>query len=503
MGERLLVGLAGALAWGAALAGLTGPFPGALPAAGALLILTAIRKSVLGLWTAALLVGLSLSSPPSLPPAELAQFLRLNQLTGRVQGPIEPHRATVSFFLAPEGWRARVLVYMSASVGEILPGARVSLQGEGEVPQSAGWREYLARRGVVGVFWAREIEVLEEPKLTFPARVSRLRARLISSLCTSLPGEAGELVAALLLGARGLLSQERELAFRRAGVAHLLALSGLHLGILVAAGWWVLGLFRIGKGARYLVLLPGTWFYVYLAGGRVSLIRAGLMFSFLGLFWLLVERGWVLRRWYQPLGALAGAMLVVVLIWPWSPLDVGFQLSFSATGAILLLWPVWSEAGWRKRWRAAIAPAPRGLPLRLVLWGADLLAVSAFAQLGALPIVGATFGYLNPYALLANLILIPWTALLLGAGLILLACAPLPGAQALGWMMATVLIHPYIAVVNWLSLLPGAALPVGEGFGLWCLFCWLGVLLLQAIRDAQEPLPYSTWAASLGNSSIA
>jgi len=194
------------------------------------------------------------------------------------------------------------------------------------------------------------------------------------------------------------------------------------------------------------------------------------MFTLLGLFFLLWERGLVLKSWRDPLEGLALAAIVVILLWPWSALDLGFQLSFAATFAILLLWPGWSGCSLRA-----------GLP-RPVRWAADLLATSAFAQAGTLPLIGSAFGYLAPWGLLGNLILIPWTGLILGAGLFLLLASPLPWAPAIGGFLHRLVISPYLTVVEWLAGLPGASLPVGENFGLWCLLCITGVLALRELR---------------------
>lgn len=136
------------------------------------------------------------------------------------------------------------------------------------------------------------------------------------------------------------------------------------------------------------------------------------MFAVLGLFWLLWERGWVLRRWLDPLQGLSLAAIVVLALWPWSALDVGFPMSFLATAGIVLLLPSWTGSSLRARLPRWVRPA------------ADLLAVTLCAQAGAVPVVGSAFGYLAPYGLVANLALVPWTAALLWAGL--LALLPFP-----------------------------------------------------------------------------
>ncbi|MCD5407757.1 ComEC family competence protein [Candidatus Bipolaricaulota bacterium] len=471
----LMLGTAAGLAFGTALGQLhTLPWV-VLPAALSVLTAACWRRSVWLLWLAALLAGTSLATAPRRDPALLRQLPLLQGVTGRVTGFPEPHRATVSFVLESEAM-GRLFVYLRTERPtqlEVLPGDRVRLSGEGELPSPGGWADSLARRGIGGIFWAEEVRLLEEGRPSPLRAMARFRWQLLGVLDRTLPRPGAELLSALLLGARGRLPGEAKEAFRTAGVAHLLALSGLHLGILAALGWWGLGLLRLPPGWRYLLLLPLLWGYVLLGGARISLVRAGIMLTLLGLFYLLWERGLVLRRWRDPLEGLGAAAIVVLILWPWSASDLGFQLSFAATFAILFLWPSWSGCPLRGR-----------LP-RPVRWGADLLITSAFAQVGTLPLVGSNFGYIAPWGLLANLLLIPWTGLILGAGLFLLAISPLPGAVAVGGFLERTLISPYLWLVRGLATLPGAALPVGEGFGLWCLLCALAVLLL---RVAQEEL---------------
>jgi len=472
MDRAVLPGMVAAVAFGTVVAGVSGSPSWAFPAAFVSLAIALLRRSVPLLWLAAFFVGLLLWHPFTLPETVRVQIPLLTEVTGLVKDIPDPHRETASFTLHPFSLDGDLLVYLRTETPwavELSPGDLVRLSGEGELLEPGGWGEYLSRRGIVGLFWADGVEVLKQGRFSVLRLVGKLRAGLLTRLHTTVPEPGAELLAALLFGTRGLLPEEEKAAFRTAGVAHLLALSGLHLGILVTTGWWLLGLLRLRPGARYQVLLPLAWGYVLLGGARVSLVRAAIMLSAFGLFWLLWERGLVLRRWYDPLQGLSVAALLVILIWPWSPLDTGFQLSFVATFSILYLWPSWGRSSLRVRLS------------RPVRWIADILATSTFAQAGTLPIVGSTFGYIAPYGLIANLLLIPWTTLILWSGLFLLLL-PLPWAQAVGWVVHRTLISPYLSAVQGLARLPGAALPVGENFGLWCLFCILGILLLQAVQ---------------------
>jgi len=493
VGRALLPGLGVALGFGIAVGFVFFPGPVALAGAAVALLAAAWRRSVCLLWLAAFGFGLALPVREIMPSHLVFQLPNLREVTGRVLDIPEPRARNVSFTFAPDTLPVRFLAYVPQGV-TVGPGDVVTLTGRWGPPQPEAWRASLARRGIHGLFWASEIEVIQAGEPGLLRWASRVRQDLLAHLYKALspptpdgPRRAADLFAALLLGARGMLPEEEAAAFRIAGVAHVLALSGLHVGILAAGGWWLLGLVRIRPAWRYLILVPAVGFYVLLGGARVSLIRAAIMFAILGLFWLLWERGWVLRKWLDPLQGLAFAAIVVLVAWPWSALDSGFQLSFAATAGIILLLPGWTASQARQR-----------LPpwLRRV---ADGLAVTACAQVGAIPIIGTVFGNVAPYGLLANLALVPWTGLILWGGVALLALATLPLSLPLGFLAERVLIGPYLVVVRWFSSLPGAALPVGPGFGLWCLLAALGVLLLRAVLEEEgvmsrpEPTLHPAW----------
>jgi competence protein ComEC len=473
MERAFLPGLAAGLAFGTAFGALTGPQPWGILLGLLFLLFSVWRRSAVPLWLSALALGTALSFQPSQPEHIQWQLPLLEEVSGRVVDLPQPHPQTVSFTLEPLGIPTRLLCYVRQSedmapLSTVEVGDLVRLRGEWAPAQPEGWAKSLARQGIMGLFWADGLEVLAPGPPGLMRWAGRVQKAMLSWLQETLPREGAELLSALLIGQRGLLPEESKDWFRRAGAAHLLALSGLHLGILTAGGWWALGLLRLRPGTRYLFLIPLVGFYVLVAGMRVSLVRAGIMFALLGLFWVLWERGWVLRAWYDPLQGLSAAAIVVLLMWPWSALDVGFELSFMATGAILLILPSWTHSPTRAR-----------LP-RFWRRPADLLAVTACAQAGALPLVGSAFGYLAPYGLLANLFLIPWTGAILWAGIILLFCAHLPFGPTLGAAVHRFLIAPYLSIVQGLAALPGAALPVGPGFGLFGAFATVALLLLHA-----------------------
>jgi len=459
MHRALLPGMALGLGMGCAGGTLAplGPWP--LVPAAVLLALALVLRSAPLIWAALLCVGWALSPGDVSDVRLVAQLPLLREVRGVVASLPEHHEATISFRLWASHLGAAFLVYAPRDA-DVAPGDEVSLRGRCEVP-AGGWGRYLRLRGISGVFWAEGAEVVAPGRSSLWRWFHRIRAALLSAMGRACPGEAGATLRALLLGARGELEPGVREGFRHAGVAHLLALSGLHLGIIAYGLWRALGLFRLRRDVRYLIAAAVVALYVPLAGARISLVRAGIMFGFLGLFEVLWERGLVLRDWYDPLQGLSAAAILVLLIWPWSALDLGFQLSFAATGGIILGWPLWRDSRWRAK-----------LP-RFLRSAGDLLWVSLCAQGATLGFVGSAFGHISPYGILANLFLIPWTGLIIWAGVLLLALSPLGLAAALGGAVGRYLVDPYLAAVRFLAGLPGATLPVGRHFGLWCAFAAL------------------------------
>ena len=263
-------------------------------------------------------------------------------------------------------------------------------------------RHELARRGIGALGWlapphsAVRLRGGAEGSSPRPpsALLAAVRERAAAELIERGPG--GALLAALALGQRRGLAEADIAAFRHLGVGHLLAVSGLHLA-LVAALAYRMALFALTRRppaavdlrrGAVLFAAAAAFCYSQLAGGAVPVLRSLLLFALLAL-------GWWLRR---PLGrdvSLAWAALAILAASPEALFDPGAQLSFAACGALL----------------AAPPPAARGEgPRHAAERG---LRLSAAALAATAPIAARSFGLLSPWAIPANFIAVPWTALIL------------------------------------------------------------------------------------------
>jgi len=231
--------------------------------------------------------------------------------------------------------------------------------------------------------------------------------------------DAYAVVAAMTLGDKTAMTSELREVYAVSGASHVLALSGLHLGIV----YMVLTLLVVGRRWRFvmqLLAVAGIWAFALLVGLPASVLRAAIMISAFALLSLL-------GRGRASLNALALAALLILTVSPDSLYDVGFQLSFAAMLAILLVQP--------RLQRLLSEEWLMEHPVARWAWG--LATVSVAAQAGTAPLVAYYFGRLSTWFLLTNLVVIPATTaiLYLAIGALLL---PLVG---------TVLLH----VVGWLN----------------------------------------------------
>ena len=249
-------------------------------------------------------------------------------------------------------------------------------------------------------------------------------------------GDAYAVVAAMALGDKSALTHEIRDTYSVSGASHVLALSGLHLGIIYCLLWLLLP-HRRWPAVSQTIILIAIWLYVLLVGMPVSVVRSAVMLTVYGL----LSIG---HRNKMSVNALAFTAIVMLMCNPEWLFDIGFQLSFMAVLAILLFVPLFEDVFSAKylqehRWIRRI-------------WG--LVAVSVSAQIGVAPLIAYYFGRLSTYFLLTNFIVLPAAYLILGFSLIVLLFPSL--AYILLYIVDTL-----NAVLLRITAIPGSSI---EGF---------------------------------------
>lgn len=390
----------------------------------------------------------------------------------------------------------RVRIRVAADLGGVAPGDRIAVLTELLAPpppaapgafdyQRQAWFEGI---GAVGFsFGAVRAHQPGSAASGWSERWTELRHTATHRILEALPGPEGGIAAALMTGHQGAISADVIAAMRDSGLAHLLSISGLHIGLI--AGILLLGL-RAGmalvpwvalrlptKKIAAIAALIGTGAYVLLAGAPVPTQRAFLMTAIVMLA-VLADRSALTMR------LVAWAAVVVSLIRPEAVLGASFQMSFAAVAALVAT---------HEGLAARSVTGPRSLISRIgrVLVGIALTSLVAGAATA--PFAAYHFHRLADYGVLANMAAVPITGFwVMPLALFAFALMPL-GLEAwalvpMGWG-----IEAIVVVAQWVAGLPGASIQVPAMSaaalaavvtgGLWlCLWRgrwrWLGLVAL-------------------------
>lgn len=305
--------------------------------------------------------------------------------------------------------RVRVSIHGALEIDPV-PGTRVVLTGHlgppgGPVePGGFDFRRLAWFDGLGAVGYTRSpVLALEPPEPGAALAITRLRLRMSAGIRAAMPGEPGGFVAAILTGDRSGVGAETTEALRRSNLAHLLAISGLHMGLLTGVVYGVLRAamalipvlalrWPIRKWAA-IGALGAAIFYLLLSGGNVATQRAFVMAAVMLGAVLFDRRALSLRS-----VALAAVLL---LIWrPEALLSAGFQMSFAATVALVAVF------GWLRRRRAAASRDSRRAP-RWLRGTLSVALCSLVAGLATAPVAAAHFHRIAEYGLVANLLSVP------------------------------------------------------------------------------------------------
>lgn len=303
-------------------------------------------------------------------------------------------------------------------------------------PHQFDYKSYLEKQGIVHFIKSNYSSIIKKenaPK-TWVGRAANLREKIISKLKKYDFGlEESGVIQALLLGKRDDISENTYDNYKNAGAVHILAVSGLHVGIFLFLLEFLLSpLERLPKGktVKLLLIVLLLWSFAFVAGLSPSIVRAVSMFSF-------VAYAMYLNRPTNSFNIIALSMLFILLVKPLFLFQVGFQMSYAAVFSI-----VWIYPKLQKFW------FPENILVRKI-W--QLLSVSVAAQLGVLPISLFYFHQFPALFFVTNLLVVPFLGLILGFGILVIFLALidfLPNIIAKGFDWIIRLMN---ATVGWVA----------------------------------------------------
>ena len=327
-------------------------------------------------------------------------------------------------------------VLFAAKIGR--PFSDVSLTG-------FDYANYLFRKGISGTaiaFKGNWEAVKCEESLSVKQRALLCRQWIVDRYRSwNLEKEEFAVVSALTIGDKSVLTSELKDVYSAAGVSHVLALSGLHVGILSAILFFLLAplnKIRGGRILRSILVVLALWGFAFVSGLSPSVVRAVTMCSlYFGARCVTEER-------FPGIYALTLTAFLMLLYQPLYLFDLSFQLSFLAVCSILYFYPLVS--GWLHSSN------------RLLRWVWNAISVSVSAQLGTLPLILYYFGTFPTYFLLANLIVGTLALCILTGALAGLFCSPIPivGTWIVGFLnLSTMALN---TSMRWVEQLSGSQL---------------------------------------------
>ncbi len=283
----------------------------------------------------------------------------------------------------------------------------------------------------------------------------KLNRKLCARVSYRLPGTEGDLVNALLLGNKNGLEPWIQRDFSRSGVAHLLALSGLHTGIIIGFLDLLLRKLHFPKYPRVALVLLCAFSYLALTGFAASTIRAVLMMTFVYLAFVFFANA-------DGLTSLFVSGTLILLISPYSVFDAGFWMSFAATFGILVFAPMLIGACRRLCDRIKLKVLSKS-----IFWVLSSLGVSVCAMAFIVICSMLYFGEISPVAPLSTLVLSPVTVLFLIFSIIAVAFMRVPIIFAPAKIVIGLLTEIYVGVTSYVSSFRGAVVSLKYEFAVW------------------------------------
>ncbi|MBU4346684.1 MAG: ComEC family competence protein [Candidatus Omnitrophica bacterium] len=404
--------------------------------------------------------GLILKNSYILAPSHISNFTsyrpQIVLLKGIVDGYPQTGNRYTSFVLAAEelslgnkvyGVTGRVLarVYRPETISY---GQRIISKGKLSRPyrgsnNRASYRDYLKAQKIYAILRVssdRPIEYLGMGKAD-PLKTLAYKIRGVAEgiYFKYLPPTPAGIFTAIILGDRSRLSPYLKRLFMQTGTAHILAVSGLHVGVIVFTLILFLKALGMKRRSCYIIVILCLIFYAILTGARPSVIRATVMA-------IILLGGFFLKREVNISYSLALAALVILIINPHQLFNLGFKLSFLSLLSIIYIYP-----------RIKGLFLCRYYKFRFVRLIIDTFSVSLSVWLGLGVIIAYYFRIISPVTVLANMVIVPFIAIVISMGIILvLTGILLPLITPLFSATANFTLVLLISIIEFFNQLPFA-----------------------------------------------
>jgi competence protein ComEC len=349
----------------------------------------------------------------------------IERVAGKVRAVVRvSDAATAAFAMTPASGVVRVITppEFHAYAGDTIEAfGRIRLPRNFGNPGEFDYEAYMARSGIDASLSGNSragarrgdsgVRIIARTAPLYSVLLARVRDRIERTIYTSLAGDARAIMIAITLGDRSLIGDDLRNRFARAGLAHLLVISGLHLGIVAAAVFAaarlaVILMFPIAAGRGWankgaaIVASCAAMAYAVLAEPHISTMRA-LVMVLAYMLALLTD------RWREPLSSLALAAIVICALMPGSTADIGFQLSIASVAAIILgmrRFAAWIE---RRKRRDRLPREPSSIWWIAAEAPLGYLGVSFWAMVATAPLTAYYFNQLSIGGVAANAVIVP------------------------------------------------------------------------------------------------
>lgn len=373
-------------------------------------------------------------------------------VTGRITDDPQPEKGKTVFTLKADKINdtrvdknalLRVSVYDEDLAETLKYGSFIRINGRIKIPQGRrniggfDYKKYLAARNISGTMSISEesLLILEDREAFWPKQAGyTARRHIIKGLQKCLSPEEASVMAGMLIGYTSDMPDEMEENFRRAGLSHVLAVSGANIAFLLFPLLWFLQLLGLSRKLASAISFPVLLLYIFAAGMEASVVRAAIMAGIMlagNIFW----------RKNDIYCSLALSAIIILLYNSFMLFDIGFLLSFAATISLA----VFSK------------PVSDRIPEKIPKSIKEVVSSTIAAQIGVLPIIAYNFNTISTVSLISNLLVVPLTGLItiMGALIAVTGNLFLPAGIILG-RIAGLFLKVFFLLTNGLSSIPWA-----------------------------------------------